>query len=53
MLRNQTFLFKLGKVAKFYKGYCKKKVATMKEDLEKLKWSSKEAQILLHSKLRN
>jgi ribosomal protein L24E len=46
MLRNQTFFFKLGKVAKFYEGYCKKKVAMMKENEEKVKWTSKEAQIL-------
>jgi len=53
MLRNQTFFFKLGKVAKFYEGYCKKKVAMMKENEKKVKWSSKEAQILLHSNLCN
>jgi len=45
MLGNQMFFFsKLGKVTKFYKGYCKKKVAMMKENEENVKWSSKEAQ---------
>jgi hypothetical protein len=47
------FSFKLKKVVKFYKRYCKNKVTMMRIDEEKVRWSLEEAQILFHFDLNN